>query len=65
MGTITAALSAFANGCKVALALFTARNAPAMQDNAKAATLAKIHASVDEHIAARDTAAVEKDIAAS
>lgn len=63
MGFVTAAFSAIGNGCKVAYAIFTARNSPAMQDNARAATLAKIHASVQDHVAAGDTAAVESDIA--
>lgn len=63
MGTVTAVFSAAANGFKVFLALFGARNSPAMQDNARAATMAKVHASVQEHVAAGDTAAVEEDIA--
>lgn len=63
MGFVTAALGALGSGLKVAYAIFTARNSPAMQDNARAATLAKIHASVQDHVAAGDTASVEQDIA--
>lgn len=63
MGTVGAIFSAAAEGLKLAWTLFGARNAPAMQANAKAATLAKIRSSVDTHITAQDTAAVERDIA--
>ncbi len=63
MATVTAIASAIGNGCKLAWTLFQARNSPAMQDNARAATLQKIHASVDQHIASQNTLAVQADIA--
>lgn len=61
MNTVAAVLSAIAEGCKLAFTLFTARNAPAMQANAKAATIQKIHDSVNAHIAAGDLNAVRTD----
>lgn len=63
METITAALEAAANGCKLALTLFLARNTPAMQGNAAAATTAKIHDLAAQHIASQNTAAVQTDLA--
>ena len=61
MGTITAIGTALAEGCKLFVTLFAARNTPAMQANAQAATLAKIRASVDQHIASGNIQQVAAD----
>ncbi len=58
---ITAIGTAITEGAKLALAIFSARNNPAMQANAKAATIQKIRDSVNQHIAAGDIAAVRTD----
>lgn len=54
-------LTALGAGLKLALALFKARNTPAMQSAARAATIAKIHESANAHIAAGDLNAVRRD----
>lgn len=61
MALLTAIGTALGAGLKLALALFRARNSKAMQAQAKAATLAKIKASVDAHIASGDLEAVRDD----
>lgn len=58
---LTAGLTAIGESARLAFAIFTARNSPAMQDNAKAATIAKIRASVNQHINANDLSAVQSD----
>lgn len=63
MGTLAAIGTALGEGLKLAWALFTARNSPAMQANAKAATVQKIRDAVTQHVATQDTAAIERDIA--
>lgn len=59
--SVTAICTAIAEGCKLAWAIFTARNAPAMQANAKAATIQKIKDSVNQHIQSGNLDAVRKD----
>jgi|HubBroStandDraft_3_1064219.scaffolds.fasta_scaffold10500_4 hypothetical protein len=61
MVLVSAILTGLGEGLRLALALFQARNSPAMQANAKAATIAKIRASVDQHIAEGDLRAVQSD----
>ncbi len=54
-------LTAIGEGLKLAVSIFVARNTPAMQAAAKAATIARIRASVNKHLADNDLAAVQKD----
>lgn len=61
MGIVTAALTAAGEGIKLFLTLFGARNTPAMQANAQAATIQKIRDSVNQHIAAGDLTDVRTD----
>ena len=61
MGAIEAILTAVGEGLKLAAAIFTARNSPAMQANAKAATIQKIRDSVNQHIASGDVTQVAED----
>lgn len=61
MTTIAAIFTALAEGAKLTWTIFTARNSPAMQANAKAKTIQRIRDSVDEHIAAGDIEQVRKD----
>lgn len=61
MGIVSAIATALGEGLKLAVSIFTARNSPAMQANAKAATIAKIRASVNQHITAGDLNAVQTD----
>ena len=61
MGTIEAVFTAAAEGAKLFMSIFGARNSPSMQDNAKAATLQKIRDSVNQHIASGDIQEVASD----
>lgn len=59
--TIDAVFTAAGAAMKVFLAIFGARNSPAMQANKQADTIQKIHDSVQEHIQDGDLAAVQTD----
>lgn len=61
MGIIEAVGTALAEGCKLFLAIFRARNSASMQAAAKAATLQKIKDSVNQHIQSGDLSAVQSD----
>lgn len=61
MGTIEAIGTALTEGLKLAVAIFTSRNSPAMQANDKAATIAKIRASVNQHISSGNLDQVRED----
>lgn len=58
---VTALGTAITEGCKLALAIFAARNAPAMQANAKAKTIENLRDATNKHIAAGDLKAVNAD----
>lgn len=61
MTDLGAIFTAIGESCKLFLTLFAARNTPAMQAAARAATMAKIRASVTQHIATGDLNSVRTD----
>lgn len=58
---LSAILTGLAEGIRLALSIFKARNSPAMQAAARAATIQKIRDSVNQHIASGDVNAVRTD----
>lgn len=62
MATVAAFFTAVGQGVRLAVAVFGARNSPALQANKKAETFQKIKDSVEKHIADGDDAAIERDI---
>ena len=61
MGLVSGIFTAVGEGLKLAVAIFGARNTPAMQEAKQADTIAKIRASVDQHLKSGDLAAVQSD----